>query len=107
MEKAVRRKYTDEFKEGAVKLVTDQGYKILEAARNLGINTTQLRRWVKGKLPDSSPVPASMAQLQAELKQLQREMATIWRKTKGTKNSLFNSRLGGGICFHPYVQLSI
>ena len=25
MEKAVRRKYTDEFKEGAVKLVTDQG----------------------------------------------------------------------------------
>ena len=27
MEKTVRRKYTDEFKEGAVKLVTDQGYK--------------------------------------------------------------------------------
>ena len=34
MEKAVRRKYTDEFKEGAVKLVTDLGYKIPEAARN-------------------------------------------------------------------------
>ena len=73
MEKAVRRKYTDEFKAGAVKLVTDQGYKISEAARNLGINATQLRRWVKGKLPDSSPAPGSMAQLQAELKQLQRE----------------------------------
>jgi transposase-like protein len=66
MEKAVRRKYTDEFKEGAVKLVTDQGYKISEAARNLGIHTTQLRRWVKGTFPDSSPGPASMAQLQAE-----------------------------------------
>lgn len=51
MEKAVRRKYTGEFKEEAVKLVTDQGYKISEASRNLGIHNTQLRRWVKGKLP--------------------------------------------------------
>ena len=73
MEKVVRRKYTDEFKEGAVKLVTDQGYKIPEAARNLGIHTTQLCRWIKDTLPDSSPAPASMAQLQAELKQLRRE----------------------------------
>ena len=73
MEKAVRRKYTDEFKEGAVKLVTDQGYKISEAARNLGINATQLRRWIKGKVSDSSLTPASTAQLQAELKQLRRE----------------------------------
>ena len=70
MEQAVRRKFTDEFKEEAVKLVTDQGYKIAEAARNLGIHATQLRRWVKGTLPDSSPGPASMAQLQAELKQI-------------------------------------
>ena len=73
MEKAVRRKFTDEFKEGAVKLVTDQGYKIPEAARNLGIHTTQLRRWVKGKVPDSRPASASLEQLQAELKQLRRE----------------------------------
>jgi transposase-like protein len=44
MKKAVRRKFTDEFKEGADKLATDQGYKILEAARNLCIYPTQLRR---------------------------------------------------------------
>ena len=61
MEKAARRKFTDEFKEGAVKLVTDQGYKISEAARNLGIHTTQLRRWAKGKLPDSSQTQAVAA----------------------------------------------
>ena len=40
MEKAVRRKYTDEFKKGAVKLVTDLGHKIPEATRNLGAHTT-------------------------------------------------------------------
>ncbi len=37
MKKTVRRKYTDEFRDEAVKLVTTQGYKITEAARNLGI----------------------------------------------------------------------
>ncbi len=42
MGKAVRRKFTDEFKEGGVKLVTDQGYRISEAARNLGTHATQL-----------------------------------------------------------------
>jgi len=54
-------------------LVTDQGYKLAEAARNLGIHETQLRRWVKGKSPDASPTTPSMVQLQAELKQLKRE----------------------------------
>jgi len=73
MKKTVRRKFTDEFKEGAVKLVTEQGYKISDAARNLGIHATQLRRWVKGKSPDATPVTTSTVQLQAELKQLRRE----------------------------------
>jgi transposase len=73
MEKTVRRKFTDEFKNGAVQLVTEQGYKISEAARNLGIHDTQLRRWVKGKSPGTSPATTGMVQLQAELKQLKRE----------------------------------
>ena len=33
--KKKRSKYTQEFKEEAVKLVTEQGYQITEAARNL------------------------------------------------------------------------
>lgn len=73
MEKTVRRKFTDEFKEGAIKLVMEQGYKISEAARNLGIHDTQLRRWIKGTAPDTSPAATGMVQLQAELKQLKRE----------------------------------
>lgn len=31
-----RTKYSDEFKEEAVKLVMEQGYKVSDAARNLG-----------------------------------------------------------------------
>jgi transposase len=34
-----RRTYTPEFKTEAVKLVTEQGYSVAEAARSLGIHT--------------------------------------------------------------------
>ena len=40
-----RRGFTKEFKMDAVKLVTEQGYKLSEAARNLGICPSVLRRW--------------------------------------------------------------
>jgi len=43
------RQYTAEFKAEAVKLVTEQGYKVSEAARSLGINGNLLRIW-KNKL---------------------------------------------------------
>ncbi len=37
MTKRKRRNFSNEFKEEAVKLVTDQGYSVAEAARNLGV----------------------------------------------------------------------
>ena len=40
-----RRNYSKQFKVDAVKLVTKQGYKISEAARNLGIDPNVLQRW--------------------------------------------------------------
>jgi len=40
-----RRTYTAEFKREAVRLVTDHGYAVAEAARNLGLNAHMLRRW--------------------------------------------------------------
>jgi transposase-like protein len=35
-----RKKYTQEFRDSAVKLILEQGYQVAEAARNLGINPT-------------------------------------------------------------------
>ena len=40
-----RRNYTPEFKTEAVKLVTEQGYSVAEAARSLSIHETLLRSW--------------------------------------------------------------
>jgi transposase len=51
-----RRLYTPEFKAEAVKLVTEQGYSIAEAARSLGINDNLIRNW-KQALQDNSEHP--------------------------------------------------
>jgi transposase len=40
-----RRKYTREFKIEAVKLITEKGYSVAEAARSLDIGETLLRSW--------------------------------------------------------------
>ena len=42
-----RRKFSDEFKIEAVKLITEQGLSITEAARDLGISADVLGRWKK------------------------------------------------------------
>jgi transposase len=40
-----RRSYTHEFKVEAVKLITEKGYSVAEAARSLDIGETLLRSW--------------------------------------------------------------
>lgn len=42
---AKRRRHNEEFKREAVKLVTDQGYSVAEAARSLGLDSSLLRSW--------------------------------------------------------------
>ncbi len=44
-EKHIRRIYTEEFKRDAVALVTEQGYRVTEAARSLGVHHSLLRKW--------------------------------------------------------------
>jgi transposase len=42
---AKRKIYTAEFKREAVSLIMHHGYGVSEAARNLGIHATMLRKW--------------------------------------------------------------
>ncbi len=72
--KKKRRKYTREFKEEAVKLITEQGYQITEAARNLGVNENMLGRWkreIEG-CGEDPPVQGGPA-VQAALNRLRKE----------------------------------
>ena len=67
---ATRKKYTREFKQDAVRLVTEQGYNQSEAARNLGIDRGMLGRWVKELQEDESEAFRGNGKLTAEQEEL-------------------------------------
>jgi transposase len=74
--KKTRRQYTKEFKLDAVRLVTEQGYKRCEAARNLGVDHGTLGRWVR-EYDDSDQAAfrgnGKLTEEQAELRRLREE----------------------------------
>ncbi len=53
MSQRERRRHSDEFKREAVKLVTEQGLSVAQAARDLDVNENLLRTW-KRKFADES-----------------------------------------------------
>lgn len=69
-EKQARRRFTKEFKQDSVKMITEHGHSIAEVAKNLGINYNLLCRWKK-ELSDNSSVEVDA--LKFELKRLQKE----------------------------------
>ena len=86
-----RRSYTDEFKREAVKLVTEKGYSVAEAARSLDIGETLLRSWKQAvenhgdqAFPGHGNVPAHQEEvhrLRAEVKRLQLERDILKKAT--------------------------
>lgn len=42
-----RKQYTKEFKDGAARLVTEQGRTIADAAKSLGVSPWTMSRWVR------------------------------------------------------------
>ena len=75
MKKRRRKNYTQEFKEEAVKLITEQGYSIAETGRNLDVHPNLLSKWKK-EIEEISGVrlsSASIVSIQSELKHLRKE----------------------------------
>ena len=67
-----RKTYTKEFKEDAVRLVTEQGYNRSEAARNLGIDRGMLGRWIKELEDDGSEAFRGHGKLTTDQEELRR-----------------------------------
>jgi transposase len=67
------RKYTIEFKQEAIKLVTDHGYSQAETGRRLGISEKNINRWVLGSKEIIPLKPEKLTSEQEELKQLRKE----------------------------------
>lgn len=51
-----RTPYPDEFKQEAIKLVTEQGLRRSQVARDLGIDPQTLRRWLHAAATPEPPV---------------------------------------------------
>ena len=86
-----RRSYTREFKVEAIKLITEKGYSVVEAARSLGLHENLLRSW-KQALADRgeqafpgqgnlSPLEDEIRRLKAENRRLQMERDILKKAT--------------------------
>jgi len=75
-----RRKFSREFKIEAVKLVTERGVAVAQAARDLEVAESVLRRWMREQVeaPHSAfPGNGQMRAEQAEIAALKKEVARL------------------------------
>jgi transposase len=82
-----RKQYTKEFKEGAARLVTEQGRTVADAAQSLGVSPWTLSRWVRAARDEGTnafrgqgqrtPQEQELYQLREQVKQLEEERAIL------------------------------
>ncbi len=75
-----RRKFTREFKLEAVRLVKDRGVSAAQAAKDLGVHLTVLRRWIKDFSSDPQqafPGNGQMKPEQLEIQRLRKEVTKL------------------------------
>ena len=75
------QRYTPEFKDEAVRQVTERGYSVAEVAERLGVSAHSLHKWVKAIKPDKLNAQAAelndakkeILKLRAELRRAEEE----------------------------------
>lgn len=75
-----RRRFTREYKHEAVRLVTERGVSIAQAARDLGVHPNSLKKWLHEYRADPQhafPGKGQQKPEAAELTALRREVATL------------------------------
>ena len=75
-----RRQFSREFKVEAIKLVTERGVAVAQAARDLDLHETRLKAWMRELKADSQhafPGKGVMKPEQAEIERLRREVAKL------------------------------
>jgi len=102
-----RKNYTQEFRDSAVKLITDRGYKVSEAARNLGVNKSVLGRWKRESGEGNGSGVASLSiqrkdDIQAELARLRKKN----QRLRMEREILKKAAAFFGVSFLAYLQAS-
>jgi transposase len=68
-----KRRFTREFKISAVKLVREQGYTAVQAAKSLGVEPASIRDWVEKFSEEAGQAPSGDGALRAEIQRLRKE----------------------------------
>jgi transposase len=85
-----RKVYSAEFKQEAVRLITEQRYGVAETARNLGVNVNMLRRWKQEYTTNAAtafPGNGRLTPEQEELRQLREENKRLKMERDILKNA--------------------
>jgi transposase len=83
-----RRRFTDEFKTGAVGLVLDDGKTIAQVARDLDLTASALSAWVEQARADRSKGKTGLtSEERAELSKLRKENAELKRERELLKKA--------------------
>jgi len=81
MKRLPQGRYTKEFREEAVKLVTEDKLSVPEAARRLSLPPSTLGNWLKahkaGKLGDVGKTYRPLTELEMELARMKKELAEV------------------------------
>jgi transposase len=70
-------RYSEEFKEGAVKLVLENKQSITELCRNLGISRNAIERWLAAEADSNDDEKVRLRQLEADNRQLRKDKADL------------------------------
>ena len=85
-EKQTRKQYDESFKRDAVALVTEQGHKVTDAARRLGLNPTLIHRW-KQEFGQEATGSRLSTDEREELTRLRRENRQLLMETEILKKA--------------------
>jgi transposase len=91
MSTKARKTYSREFKTEAVRLITEKGYSIAEASRNLGVEYSVLRRWkhlLSGDPDNAFPGKGRLKAADEELRRLKRELERVKEERDILKKAL-------------------
>lgn len=90
LEKGTRKTYTREYKLNAVRLTTEGGISVAQAARDLGINENTLHNWRKQLQKDPQhafPGKGRLKPMEEDNRRLRRENQTLRDEVKFLKRA--------------------
>ena len=73
-----KERFTPEFKQEAVRQVTERGYSVAEVAARVGVSAHSLYKWVKAITPDKSEKQAAdLVEARSEILRLRAQMRRL------------------------------